>query len=129
MTNGQYDYSDLTVEKTFKEFYIVPDYQREYVWEAEKHVIQLLNDMYDAYSANKDKEYFIGTTVVFNNNGQLELIDGQQRTTTLFLMLCAFRNIYKKYNLSTAVMDKAIFDSNLDDNGEEVQKYLVCLQN
>ena len=102
MTNGQYDYSDLTVEKTFKEFYIVPDYQREYVWEAEKHVIQLLNDMYDAYSANKDKEYFIGTTVVFNNNGQLELIDGQQRTTTLFLMLCAFRNIYKKYNRVTS---------------------------
>lgn len=128
MANGQYDYSDLTVEKTFKEFYIVPDYQREYVWEAEKHVIQLLNDMYDAYSANKDKEYFIGTTVVFNNNGQLELIDGQQRTTTLFLMLCAFRNIYKKYNLSTSVMDKAIFDSNLDDNGEEVQKYRLELQ-
>lgn len=128
MANGQYDYSDLTVEKTFKEFYIVPDYQREYVWEAEKHVIQLLNDMYDAYSANKDKEYFIGTTVVFNNNGQLELIDGQQRTTTLFLMLCAFRNIYKKHNLSTSVMDKAIFDSNLDDNGEEIQKYRLELQ-
>lgn len=96
MTSKKYTFEDWTVEKSFKNnFYIVPDYQREYVWEADKQVAQLLNDTYDAYAADKNKEYFIGTTVVYHDTAtnSCELIDGQQRTTTLFLMLCAFRNI------------------------------------
>ena len=124
MTSEKYTFDDLTVEKSFKNnYYIVPDYQREYVWEADKQVAQLLSDVYDSYAANRDKEYFIGTTVVFHdkNANMSELIDGQQRTTTLFLMLCAFRNIYKERGLGTNVMDSLIYESPLDDNGDEVK--------
>jgi len=131
MTSEKYTFDDLTVEKSFKNnFYIVPDYQREYVWEADKQVAQLLSDVYDSYAANRDKEYFIGTTVVFHdkNANMSELIDGQQRTTTLFLMLCAFRNIYKERGLGTNVMDSLIYESTLDDNGDEVYKYHLELQ-
>lgn len=126
--NKKYDFIDLSVEKCFKEFYVVPDYQREYVWTDEKEVAQLLNDMYEAYSSDKSKEYFLGTTVVFNNNGTKELIDGQQRTTTLFLMLCAFRNIYLKHSLSVGIIEQHLFNSTYDENGNEVQKYHLELQ-
>ena len=82
--SNKYRFKDLNVEDCFKDFYTVPDYQREYVWRAEYEVAQLLIDLYDEFSGDKTKEYFIGTTVVYDNDGQKELIDGQQRTTTLF---------------------------------------------
>ena len=131
MTTEKYTFDDLTVEKSLRNnFYIVPDYQREYVWEADKEVAQLLTDVYEAYAAAKNKEYFIGTTVVYYDKGSnvSELIDGQQRTTTLFLMLCAFRNIYKERGLRTNVMEPLIYESTLNDNGDEVNKYHLELQ-
>ncbi len=131
MATEKYTFDDLTVEKSLKNnFYVVPDYQREYVWEAEREVAQLLTDVYEAYSASKNKEYFIGTTVVYHaeSSNISELIDGQQRTTTLFLMLCAFRNIYKERGLGTNVMDPLIFESTLDDRGDEINKYHLELQ-
>ena len=131
MTTEKYTFDDLTVEKSLRNnFYIVPDYQREYVWQADKEVAQLLTDVYEAYAAAKNKEYFIGTTVVYYDKGSnvSELIDGQQRTTTLFLMLCAFRNIYKERGLGTNVMDPLIYESTLNDNGDEVNKYHLELQ-
>lgn len=131
MTTEKYTFDDLTVEKSLRNnFYIVPDYQREYVWEADKEVAQLLTDVYEAYAAAKSKEYFIGTTVVYYDKGSnvSELIDGQQRTTTLFLMLCAFRNIYKERGLGTNVMDPLIYESTLNDNGDEINKYHLELQ-
>ena len=126
--SSKYDFIDLTVEKCFNNFYIVPDYQREYVWEADKQVEQLLVDITEAYDNDSKKEYFIGTTVVYNNNGQYELIDGQQRTTTLFLALCAFKNVYEKYGISHDTIDKCIADTTLDDEGNDIHKYHLTLQ-
>src|SRR5688500_15191924 len=92
---SQIKFSDLDIETCFKNHYIVPDYQREYVWE-ETEVTQLLQDIYDEFSGNASKEYFIGSTVVYrNSDGIFELIDGQQRTTTLYLILAAFRKTYE----------------------------------
>lgn len=125
---GQYEFDALTVEKTFDSFYIVPDYQREYVWKADDEVAKLLQDLYDAYTNDKDKEYFVGTTVVFENNSELELIDGQQRTTTLFLMLCAFRKIYQERGMQTDVLDKKIADVYMDNNGDQKSAYRLILQ-
>lgn len=39
---GQYEFDALTVEKTFDSFYIIPDYQREYVWKADDEEIALI---------------------------------------------------------------------------------------
>lgn len=125
---GQYEFDALNVEKTFDAFYIVPDYQREYVWKADEHVDKLLIDVYDAYSNDPAKEYFVGTTVVFENGSMLELIDGQQRTTTLFLMLCAFRCIYKDRGLSTISLDPKIAHVYLDEKGDEQYAYRLTLQ-
>ena len=99
MTEQAIESRDITVTDIFQAFYQVPNYQREYVWKTE-HVEQLLNDI-NAERAISDPdmapEYFIGSIVVCpGNNSVLELIDGQQRMTTLFLTLCAIRDRIKE---------------------------------
>lgn len=76
-------------------FYIVPDYQREYVW-TEKEVNQLLDDINDEIDETS-KEYFIGTVLVSPTeiNNQFDVIDGQQRLTTLFLILVALKQLFE----------------------------------
>lgn len=122
----QFDYLDL--EKCFKNFYVVPDYQREYVWE-ERQVNQLLSDVFDEFDNNHNKEYFIGSTVVFkDNNGSYELIDGQQRTTTLFLIICALKSVYKEWDLDTDTLDRMIKDKTVNALGDSIDKYKLELQ-
>lgn len=122
----QFDYLDL--EKCFKNFYVVPDYQREYVWE-ERQVTQLLSDVFEEFDNNHNKEYFIGSTVVFkDNNGCYELIDGQQRTTTLFLIICALKSIYKEWDLDTDTLDRMIKDKTVNSLGDSIDKFKLELQ-
>ncbi len=53
-----------SVEEAFREcFYIVPDYQREYVW-TDKEVQQLLDDIDEQIRWRRRREYFIGTVLV-----------------------------------------------------------------
>lgn len=85
----------LTVTKAFQSyFYRVPEYQREYVWTADE-AVQLLDDINESIG-DDGKQYFVGTVLVapddFNQQtDELDLIDGQQRTTTFYLVLCALR--------------------------------------
>ena len=122
----QFDYLDL--ENCFKNFYVVPDYQREYVWE-ERQVTQLLSDVFEEFDNNHNKEYFIGSTVVFkDSNGCYELIDGQQRTTTLFLIICALKSIYKEWSLDTDTLDRMIKDKTVNSLGDSIDKFKLELQ-
>lgn len=71
-----------------KAAYEVPIYQRNYAWEKDE-IFTLIQDIYDAYIA-KNHTYFIGTLVTFNKGDQVfEVIDGQQRLTTTYLILGA----------------------------------------
>lgn len=71
--------------------YLIPVYQRDYAWDVEE-VRQLLNDIASACFNNK-KRYYIGTIVLAAlKNGGLEVIDGQQRFTTLHLINAALEN-------------------------------------
>ena len=94
-------------QKTIKELFedkktdfLIPDYQRPYAWD-ENECDTLWNDVlsfaipdnnYENFDNNE--EYFLGPMVFFKNSkGQQEIIDGQQRLTTLMLLL---RVCYKK---------------------------------
>ena len=72
----------------FSNHIIIPFYQRNYDWR-EKEVRQLINDI----DSNNNDEYFLGT-IIFKNKAFREkvIIDGQQRISTLFLIL---KSIYK----------------------------------
>jgi len=73
--------------------FVIPSYQRPYVWRDED-VIKLFDDIREAYVAG-EQQYFIGSVLsAVRNEGEsrvYELIDGQQRTTTLMLLSLAFR--------------------------------------
>lgn len=86
-----------SIEEAFREcFYIVPDYQREYVW-TDKEVHQLLDDIDEQIDAGTTREYFIGTVLVSptDQKNHYEVIDGQQRLTTFFLLLCALKHLFQ----------------------------------
>jgi uncharacterized protein with ParB-like and HNH nuclease domain len=80
-----------------KSDFLIPDYQRPYAWE-EGQCQTLWDDIFSfAFPDNnyekfdKDEEYFLGSIVTFENeNNKKEVIDGQQRLTTLMLLLRAF---------------------------------------
>ena len=82
---------ELSIDELYngdKATYEVPIYQRNYAWEKDE-ISALIQDVYDACTANK-KKYFIGTLVSFHKGDQVyEVIDGQQRLTTINLILSA----------------------------------------
>lgn len=66
--------------------YVIPRYQRAYAWE-DKEIVQLIDDINDIDSS---ENYYIGSLVVSKIQGKAEtyeVVDGQQRLTTLFLLL------------------------------------------
>lgn len=73
--------------------YLVPMYQRNYAW-GEGEINQLIQDVHDYQLHKPNQPYYIGTLVVFERpNGQFEVIDGQQRFTTLTLLAFALKRI------------------------------------
>ncbi len=76
-----------TIEQIWQDDYVVPLYQRNYAW-GEKQICQLIQDIYDSYKTDRTSRYYIGSLVVLlrNNDGKYEVVDGQQRLTTLSLL-------------------------------------------
>ena len=76
--------------------YLIPIYQRNYDW-GEKETLQLIQDIADFASINPNKKYYIGSLVVFiqKKAGQecFEIIDGQQRLTTLNILMNVLKNV------------------------------------
>ena len=77
--------------------FIIPDYQRPYSWTSDQ-INTLFKDIWEftCHEGGTDKEwtYFLGSIVFYENkNGEQEIIDGQQRITSIFLLL---RAIYTK---------------------------------
>lgn len=82
---------ELSISQIYNEeqaTYEVPIYQRNYAWQKEE-IAALVQDVYDAYSSKKPV-YFIGTLVSFHKGDNVyEVIDGQQRLTTINITLKA----------------------------------------
>ena len=77
--------------------FVIPEYQRPYAWEDEQ-VQTLFDDLWEFTASVAGTEskstYFLGSVVSYENeNSEQEIIDGQQRITSLFLLL---RAIYTK---------------------------------
>ncbi|MFC4280745.1 DUF262 domain-containing protein [Thalassotalea piscium] len=94
----------LTLNKIFEGGYqfSIPSYQRPYVW-SDDDILLLFNDVKTACE-NGEEHYFIGTVLsskLQSNTGLVyELIDGQQRTTTLMLIAIAFKAADVKSDLN-----------------------------
>ncbi|WP_461791737.1 DUF262 domain-containing protein [Pedobacter sp.] len=104
----------------------IPTYQRPYVWKDEQ-IIKLLGDFYKSYKLNPTDEYFVGT-ILTKESGQLaELIDGQQRFTTLWLTAFVFSQKNKNSVLAKFLRNN---DGSLKIGFEirtEVEDFLISL--
>ena len=131
MTEQTIQSQDIKVADVFQDFYVVPDYQREYVWETEQ-VEQLLNDINAEFGNEPSEapEYFIGSIVVCSgSDGVLELIDGQQRMTTLFLTLCTIRDRIKELGEQPpGALGPQIAATSTDATGRDHFRYRLDLQ-
>lgn len=128
--------NDLTISQILKDFYTVPDFQREYVWER-KQVEKLLQDILDEFYDEDGKiidgpEYFLGSVVACKDkiDSIYQLIDGQQRLTTIYLILCAARDALKENGEEpTRVLLGQISDVYADSRtGEDVERQRLTLQ-
>lgn len=98
-----------------EEPFLVPDYQRPYSW-GEEEIVTLFNDLLlftegDVSKKNKNSNdtYFLGTVISFKNeNGEQEIIDGQQRITSLFLLLRAIYTKLKTFSKKTNLYDELL---------------------
>ena len=70
--------------------YAIPSYQRPYAW-TEVQAGELFSDLVDFFTKEKDDTYFLGSIVLIKEEGKphAEVIDGQQRLTTLTILLAA----------------------------------------
>lgn len=93
-----------TIKELFankKSDFLIPDYQRPYAWN-DVECQTLWDDIFSfAFPDNdytlfdiENDEYFLGPIVTFKNDNKLEIIDGQQRLTTLMLLLRAFYSFF-----------------------------------
>lgn len=97
---GQIDSAKIVIGEVFSRFWFrIPDYQRAYVW-GKDEISELIDDVNYASEHNQDGQYFLGSMVLRKATGttdgvsfeEYELLDGQQRLTTLMLMLACIRD-------------------------------------
>ncbi|WP_418968496.1 DUF262 domain-containing protein [Alloscardovia omnicolens] len=76
-----------------KDKYIIPLYQRAYAWE-DKQITQLIEDINDV---SEDENYYIGSLIVAKREAGYEVVDGQQRLTSLYLLLNCLKTFKTEY--------------------------------
>ena len=97
--------------------YIIPRYQRNYAW-GKTEISQLIKDIDEFFDGSENKSYYLGSLVCFKrDNGKYELLDGQQRHTTITLINLVLKNLWE-INSSVPV-------SNLEfDSRKKSQQYI-----
>jgi len=73
--------------------YVIPSYQRPYAWTVDE-TAELFDDLYDFYQSEQDDTYFLGSIVLIKEEEKpfSEVIDGQQRLTTLTILIASIAN-------------------------------------
>lgn len=107
--------------------FIVPVYQRPYSWKI-SNCKQLLNDLKDMYLKNYTSHFFGSIVFLENHNGgasEFSIIDGQQRITTVCILLLAIRNYIKNNGIESSFINtEKITDAYLTDKFAVEEKKL-----
>ena len=123
MTKGLIEANKGILKKIFSEefWFIVPQYQRPYVWQ-EENIQELIDDLYYAFENKQNSEYFLGALVLKRTTEkefrEYEILDGQQRLTTIFLLLIAIyhkSDEFKINRIRDMVYERYLIDKYMDD--------------
>ena len=102
--------------------YSIDYYQREYKWQ-KKHVAELIDDLASKFLESHQESnehdavaeyghYFLGSIIVSDKDGQNSIIDGQQRLTTLTMLLIFVRKHYLNQKLVARSLHERAYDRN-----------------
>ncbi|WP_296863636.1 DUF262 domain-containing HNH endonuclease family protein [Thermosyntropha sp.] len=98
LAQGKIEANKVIFQKIFSEdfWFVIPEYQRSYVWQSD-NIFELVEDLYFAFKNKPESEYFLGSLVLkrVRNSSypEYEVLDGQQRLTTFFIMMAILRDI------------------------------------
>lgn len=110
------------IKNCFQTHYSLPTFQREYKWER-KHFVELLNDIQDAFlscfepghgrrSVSSYQSYFVGSIITSDLvSGKKPIIDGQQRLTSIFILLSFFEKYVKDNSVEGVQNIKSLLGS------------------
>lgn len=106
----------LTIKQLFgntDSLYQIPRYQRPYSW-GDDQLEKLWDDLIEAHE--NDPYYFLGSVITAKPeeaSTYLDIVDGQQRLTTLTILLCVFRDLYPKINQELVEIDPFAIDNKI----------------
>lgn len=128
MTNDIFIPESKNIKSIFgdaESFYRMPEYQRPYSWDDER-VEKLWEDIYTSYqnyeeskimfdkSGNNedliDENYFLGSIILIPKDGFYDVVDGQQRLTTLLILFCVIRDLYPDFNKDANSREEVTID-------------------
>lgn len=105
MTNQINNIVELSMKQLLdsNDRYVIPIYQRNYAW-GESEINQLIQDIIDYCLQHNANNYYLGTLVIYEraegNKVVYETIDGQQRLTTLSILVSSIKNRYKEIDFN-----------------------------
>ena len=106
----------LTIKSLFGNpdaLYQIPRYQRPYSW-GDEQLEKLWDDLIEAQLF--EPNYFLGSVITAKpeeTSNYLDIVDGQQRLTTILIMLCVFRDLYPQINQGILDTDPFAIDANI----------------
>lgn len=110
MASGKIDANKEVLQKIFSQdfWFVIPEYQRSYVWQKD-NVSELLDDLIFAFENKPENEYFLGSLVLKRKDNEefseYEVLDGQQRLTTFFMIIAVMRDILTDRDYKTTLQD------------------------
>lgn len=114
---------DKPISKIFNDDYQfrIPNYQRPYAWTTEQAGTlfdDLLSAVQENHTNNEDNQYFLGSIVIIkkDNNPKSDVVDGQQRLTTLTILLAVLKHIWQKEGYEKGVKSVTPFLYNEGDD-------------
>lgn len=115
--------SDTNVERLFtSDFLIIPRFQRPYSWDDEN-----LEDFWNDVVQAGGEDYFIGSMVLYESGRQqYGVVDGQQRLTTITILLCVIRNLFKE--LGSENLAKGLHALIERGDRDSVNRYVVMTE-
>lgn len=128
--------NNITLGDYIQKNLVIPAYQRGYVWSKKGQdgqkdsVTFLLEDLIEAFKSNNKQEKFLQAITVFEDNDEVNIVDGQQRTVFFYLLLTYLHqnnipNFSLEYKVRTDSQSflkdkvKEYLENSLNDNKEE----------
>ena len=128
MNNNNFPLQEISIKELYMPanecIYEIPIYQRNYAWEQDE-ITTLIQDVFDKYTNNPNANYYIGTLVSYKKADNVyEIIDGQQRLTTIRIILGVMYTLEKfnKYGNLGPLKSRLTFRAR--DKSDEALKHI-----